>query len=82
MNKTIPEVIKKIMDEEKYNSCESFEYDGVTYYSVGCVADDGTPLPTGLPEIYTIEDGRAIGLLGDAALDLLSKLPYDEEEDE
>ncbi len=78
MDKTIPEVIKKIMDEEEYNSCSSFEYDGETYYSLGNVSEDGFAFCEGLPVIYFIQNGTPVLLPSESALNLLSKLPDDE----
>ena len=78
MDKTLPKAIRQVMIQEDYNSCDTFELGGETYYSLGNVSEDGTPLIEGLPVIYTINKGKAAQLPFDDALELLSKLPDNE----
>ena len=78
MNKTLPKAIQQIMIQEDYNSCDTFEHEGETYYSLGNVSEDGFAFCEGLPVIYTINKGKATQLPFDDALELLSQLPDDE----
>ena len=78
MNKTIPKAIKQIMTQEEYNSCDTFEHEGETYYSLGNVSEDGFAFCEGLPVIYFIQNGTPVLLPSESALNLLSKLPDNE----
>lgn len=78
MDKTLPKTIQQIMIQEDYNSCDTFEHEGETYYSLSNVADDGTAFCEGLPVIYFIQNGTPVLLPSESALNLLSKLPDDE----
>ena len=78
MDKTLPKAITQVMLQEDYNSCDTFEHEGETYYSLGNVSSDGTPFEDGLPVIYFVQRGTAIQLPFNMALELLSQLPDNE----
>lgn len=75
MNKSIPKQIQLIMSREGLNDCYAFDVDGETYYFLSYVSDDGTPMPTGLPIIYTMQNDKPIQLSEDDAFSIISKIP-------
>lgn len=80
MNKSIPKQIQLIMSREGLNYCETFDYEGKTYYILSYVSENGEPQPTGLPIIYYIDKENPVQLSFDKSLLILSKLPDDGEE--
>lgn len=80
MNKSIPKQIQLIMSREGLNYCETFDYEGKTYYFLSYVSESGEPQPTGLPIIYYIDKDKPVQLSFDKSLLILSKLPDDGEE--
>ena len=80
MNKSIPKQIQLIMSREDLNYCETFDYEGKTYYILSYVSENGEPQPTGLPIIYYIDKENPVQLSFDKSLLILSKLPDDGEE--
>ena len=80
MNKSIPKQIQLIMSREGLNYCETFDYEGKTYYILSYVSENGEPQPTGLPIIYYIDKENPVQLSFDKSLQILSKLPDDGEE--
>ena len=80
MNKSIPKQIQLIMSREGFNYCETFDYEGKTYYFLSYVSENNEPQPTGLPIIYYIDKDKPVQLSFDKSLLILSKLPDDGEE--
>lgn len=52
--------------------------DGVDYYSLEYLGDDGAPVPMGLPFLVGVKAGRLSRVQGTAALTLLGRLLGDE----
>lgn len=72
---TIPTTVQKEAARNGFNSVEyAGRLDGFDYYSVGCVDDKGTPLPTGLPTFIQDNGGRLSIVSGLDGLDLSSRL--------
>lgn len=46
MNKSIPKQIQLIMSREGLNYCETFDYEGKTYYILSYVSENNEPQPT------------------------------------
>ena len=69
------------MSQLGLNDCYAFDVDGEVYYFLSCVSEDGIPMLTGLPIIYTMQNGKPIQLSEDDAFSIISKLPDDDGEE-
>lgn len=70
----IPSAIRNEAARQGFNSVEYAGcLDGSEYYSVACVSDDGTHLPTGLPTFIKDNNGELSVISGMDGLDLCSR---------
>lgn len=70
----IPDYIQNELDDYGFNSAEKFELNGVTYWSLASVDENGEPLPTGRPIIYEDKDGYIRQLLDEEVHYVLSNI--------
>ena len=70
--KQIPKIIQDKADEQGFNAVEFIgEREGAQAFSVGCVDEDGEPLPTELPTVFLLKGDKVTVKNGIEALDLL-----------
>ena len=70
--KQIPKIIQDKADEQGFNAVEFIgEREGAQAFSVGCVDEDGEPLPTELPTVFLLKGDKVTVKIGLEALDLL-----------
>ena len=67
-----PNIIQDPAAEPGFNAVEVIgEREGAQAFSVGCVDEDGEPLPTGLPTVFLLKGNKVTVKNGIEALDLL-----------
>ena len=69
----IPKPILEEMEDLGLNHCEQFTKDGVTYYSLAMMAEDGSFAPMGLPIIYKIVEGALYQLDDEESMEILKE---------
>ena len=70
--KQIPKIIQDNAAEQGFNAVEFIgEREDAQAFSVGCVDEDGEPLPTGLPTVFLLKEDKVTVKRGVEALDLL-----------
>ena len=70
--KQIPKNILDKAAEQGFNAIEFIgEREGAQAFSVGCVDEDGEPIPTGLPTVFLLKGDKVTMKNGLEALDLL-----------
>ena len=70
--KQIPKIVQDKAAEQGFNAVEFIgEREGAQAFSVGCVDEDGDPLPTGLPTVFLLKRNKVTVKNGIEALDLL-----------
>ena len=70
--KQIPKIIQDKAAEQGFNAVEFIgEREGAQAFSVGCVDEDGEPLPTGLPTVFLLKGNKVTVKNGIEAPDLL-----------
>ncbi len=70
----IPEIVMQKAFSEGFNQVNYLGlHEGAAAYAVGSLDPDGHPLPTGLPTIILLKDGRTEMICGEEGLELLGK---------
>lgn len=70
--KQIPKIIQNKAAKQGFNAVEFIgERNGAQAFSVGCVNEEGEPLPTGLPTVFLLRGDKVTVKSGIEALDLL-----------
>ena len=67
----IPKPILEEMEDLGLNHCEQFTKDGVTYYSLALMDEDGSFAPMGLPIIYRMSGEVPIMLSFEESIEIL-----------
>lgn len=68
----IPKIIKDKAAEQGFNAIEFIGVkNGSQAFSVGCVDEEGNPLPTGMPTVFLLKGDKISVVSGLEALDLL-----------